>query len=186
MNINIKSNDSNKIFVNTLIYFWSIALIVAILESFENKDVINIFWHFVTNSVNFIVLATTIFLITLNNPIKKVNTQDSKIKQMFYKVFLVCNVIITTISPIVIINSDSLGFIKQLYINIVNHHEKYIFHFNLIEVILMVICIFVFSIPLISAKIYNTVDDSDDDLIENLAEQIENNVNVNTTKNEFN
>lgn len=174
MKFRLENNYSNLTFVNTLIYFWGLSLVVMIVESFENKHVYEIFWHFVSNAVNFIVLATTIFLITLNNPIKKENIKKSKIKLWIYKLFLFCNIVITIISPIVIINSESLNYIRIFWNNIIFHHEKFHIHFNMLELLLIIICIIIFTIPLVSAKIFNTVDDSDDDLVENLAQQFEN------------
>lgn len=161
---------TNNLFVFTVFYFISIALFLFLCESFVNTKMWLSFWHFISNIVNYLVLATTIFLITLNNPIRNLKSSVG-LKKLTYNVFNLSAVVLTIVSPWAVTNSDSMSSLQYLWV----HHMQHIrFHGNFFEILATLAATFVFSILFISAKMFSTNDQSDDEDVEKIVEQIEN------------
>lgn len=161
----MRIRHENKIFKFTFLFYMFLALILFLLESFVNENIWWNLWHMLSNIVNFLVLATTIFLITLNNPIM-VEQGKHKIKTLVYYVFQIGAILLTVISPLTIINSQTQQYLIQLWDGFWKHQIKLNFYYNWVELIFVIFFIFIFSILFFNAKIFSTQHKHDDQLID--------------------
>lgn len=164
--------SEKKLSIFTIIYFGVLPYIFLFVDSIFIKSTLNILWNFIYNTITLVILAATLFLITLNNPVKRhMRKPRNLVRIRLFKFYNKISWLITLVAPHTVINHKSLTSMLEMYKSIFNNNIQYHMHASLFEIIIIILITSTFPILYLNASVLSSEDKRDNKELDSFIEK---------------